>query len=78
MALLNNIRWFLKEQLKFFHFNEGIFIFMLSLALILNTITEMLWFFAISQVLYGLGRGWQRGMQIYYGKHKELVTPIEK
>jgi len=77
-GILANLSWLLKEQLKFFYFNEGVFIFMLSLALILNTLTDMLWVFAISQVLYGLGRSWQRGRQIHLGKHKDLLNPIEK
>ena len=37
---------------------------MLSLALVLNTLTPMLWLFAISQVIHGLMRGWLRGVNM--------------
>ncbi|MEC4727907.1 CDP-alcohol phosphatidyltransferase family protein [Shewanella sp. D64] len=63
-GLMANIRWFLKEQKKIFSFDEGVFIFMLSLALILNMLTPMLWVFALSQVFYGLLRAWQRGVKL--------------
>ena len=69
-----NLRWFLSEQRKIILFNEGVFIFMLSLALVLDALTPMLWVFAISQLFYGLARGWQRGWQI---QHKQVVR-IEK
>ncbi|NOZ65644.1 MAG: CDP-alcohol phosphatidyltransferase family protein [Alphaproteobacteria bacterium] len=62
--LLANLKWFAGEQRKIILFNEGVFIFMLSLALILDQLTPMLWIFAISQIYYGLARGWQRGRQI--------------
>lgn len=61
---LANIKWFVGEQRKIFLFNEGVFIFMLSLALLLDKLTPMLWVFAISQIYYGLVRSWQRGRQI--------------
>ena len=63
-GVLANFRWFTGEQKKFFLFNEGVFIFMLSLALVVDELTPMLWVFAISQLFYGLTRGWQRGFQI--------------
>ena len=63
-GLMANLRWFLKEQKKIFSFDEGVFIFMLSLALILNMLTPMLWIFALSQVFYGLLRAWQRGVNL--------------
>lgn len=63
-GLLANLRWFVFEQRKILLFNEGVFIFMLSLALVLDTLTPMLWVFAMSQLFYGLFRGWQRGVQI--------------
>lgn len=69
-----NLRWFLSEQRKIILFNEGVFIFMLSLALVLDALTPMLWVFAISQLFYGLARGWQCGWQI---QHKQVVS-IEK
>lgn len=59
-----NLKWFVGEQRKIILFNEGVFIFMLSLALILDKLTPMLWIFALSQTFYGLARGWQRGRQI--------------
>lgn len=63
-GLLANLRWFVFEQRKILLFNEGVFIFMLSLALVFDTLTPMLWVFAMSQLFYGLFRGWQRGVQI--------------
>ena len=63
-GVLANLRWFVGEQRKILSFDEGVFIFMLSLALILNELTPMLWVFAISQVFIGLGRVWQRGSQL--------------
>lgn len=68
---IENLRWFLSEQKKFLSFDEGVFIFMLSLSLILNMLTPMLWIFAISQALYGLLRGWQRGRQL---EHNQKVN----
>lgn len=63
-GLSANLKWFIREQRKIILFNEGVFIFMLSLALVLDALTPMLWVFAISQLFYGLARGWQRGAQI--------------
>lgn len=63
-GVLANLRWFVREQRKIISFDEGVFIFMLSLALIINQLTPMLWIFAISQLYYGLARSWQRGRQI--------------
>jgi len=60
-GVVENLRWFLCEQRKIFFFDEGVFIFMLSLALILDKLTPMLWIFAISQLLWGMVRGLQRG-----------------
>lgn len=73
-----NLHWFLGEQRKLFLFNEAVFIFMLSFALITNLIMPMLWLFAISQVYYGITRSWQRGQQILHNQHKELLKPMEK
>jgi len=47
------IRWFAGEQRKFFRFDERVFVFMLSLALIVDQLTPMLWVFATSQVFIG-------------------------
>jgi len=63
-GFLANLRWFLSEQRKIFFFDEGVFIFMLSLSLILNQLTPMLLVFAISQFYYGLMRALQRGYQM--------------
>lgn len=63
-SFLENLKWFIAEQRKILLFDEGVFIFMLSLALVLDMLTEMLWVFAISQLYLGLNRGWQRGVQI--------------
>lgn len=70
-GVLANLRWFISEQRKIILFNEGVFIFMLSLALVLDALTPMLWVFAISQLFYGLARGWQRGLQI---EHNHVVS----
>lgn len=67
-----NLRWFLTEQKKVLAFNEGVFIFMLSLALVLDILTPMLWVFAISQLYYGFYRSWQHGRQIGH-EHKLSV-----
>ena len=64
-SLGNNLAWFLKEQRKLFNFDEGVFIFMLSLALIFPaTLIPMLWVFAVSQLLLGIIRCCQRGQQL--------------
>jgi phosphatidylglycerophosphate synthase len=63
-GLLANMKWFVLEQRKIINFDEGVFIFMLSLALVLNTLTPMLWLFAISQVIHGLKRSWLRGVNM--------------
>jgi len=61
---LENLKWFIAEQRKILLFNEGVFIFMLSIALVLDVLTPMLWVFAISQLYLGLSRSWQGGAQI--------------
>ncbi|MDH5370202.1 MAG: CDP-alcohol phosphatidyltransferase family protein, partial [Gammaproteobacteria bacterium] len=63
-GFLANMKWFVLEQRKIINFDEGVFIFMLSLALVLNTLTPMLWLFAISQVIHGLMRSWMRGVNM--------------
>jgi phosphatidylglycerophosphate synthase len=73
-----NLLWFIGEQRKFFLFNEAVFVFMLSFALILDVILPVLWLFAGSQLYFGLVRSWQRGHQIYTNQHGELVKPLEK
>ena len=73
-SFLENLKWFIAEQRKILLFDEGVFIFMLSLALVLDMLTEMLWVFAISQLYLGLNRGWQRGVQI---KNNQKIS-VEK
>lgn len=73
-----NLSWFLSQQRKFLLFNEAVFVFMLSFALIFDAIMPMLWVFAVSQLYYGSRRSWQRGRQIYLNQHEELLTPMEK
>ena len=58
------LRWFLREQRKIARFDEGVFVFMLALALVLDRLTPMLWIFAASQLYYGLFRTWQQGRNI--------------
>ena len=78
MGLQKNLVWFWREQRKFFLFNEAVFVFMLSVALVFDLLLPMLWLFAASQVYYGLIRSWQRGRQICLGQHAELLKPMEK
>ena len=73
-----NLKWLLSEQKKFVLFNEAVFVFMLSSALVLDAIVPMLWVFAISQIYYGSVRSWQRGRQIFLNQHNELLVPMEK
>ena len=73
-----NIIWFIKEQRKILSFDEGVFIFMLSAALIFNVIVPMLWIFATSQVFYGIYRSLQRGRQIHLNEHPRVLHPTEK
>jgi phosphatidylglycerophosphate synthase len=77
-GVVRNLRWFIGEQRKFFLFNEAVFVFLLSVALVLDVILPVLWLFAISQLYFGLVRSWQRGHQIYTNQHSELIKPIEK
>lgn len=77
-GFMDNFRWFMREQRKFFLFNEAVFVFMISVALLFDQIVPMLWVFAVSQVYYGFVRCWQRGRQIYLGRHQILLKPMEK
>ncbi len=72
------VKWFLKEQRKFFLFNEAVLVFLVSFGLVFNELEMILWIFAISQVFYGIRRSWQRGSQIYHAQHEELLKPLEK
>lgn len=73
-----NLLWLIKEQRKILSFDEGVFIFMLSVALIFNVFVPMLWIFAISQIFYGLYRSCQRGYQIYHNQHPQILTTTDK
>jgi hypothetical protein len=73
-GLRANLLWFLKEQRKILAFDEGVFIFMLSAALIFDQLVPMLWVFAASQVFWGLRKSWLRGQNI--GKNKKI--PLQK
>ena len=66
------IRWFLAEQRKILRFDEGVFIFMLSLALIVDQLTAMLWVFAASQAVIGSWRTWQHGKEIELNQQKRV------
>ena len=68
-GLVPNLRWLIAEQPKVLLFNEGVLIFMLSLALVLDSLTPMLWIFAVSQICFGLGTGWRRGSQVARGEN---------
>ena len=73
-----NLRWFAGEQRKVFSFDEGVFIFMLSVALIFNALTVMLWVFAISQVFYGIARSIQRARKLHLNQSGQILTTTEK
>ena len=73
-GLRANLTWFAREQLKVFQFDEGVFIFMLSAALLFDALEPMLWVFAASQLFWGLFRSLQHGYQI--GENDQL--PIQK
>ncbi|MFT4546715.1 MAG: phosphatidylglycerophosphate synthase [Verrucomicrobiales bacterium] len=73
-----NLRWFAGEQRKLLSFDEGVFIFMLSAALILNSLTPMLWIFAISQGFYGVARSLQRGRLLQRQESRPMLGPTEK
>ena len=63
-GLLSNLRWLFAEQPKVLLFNEGVLVFMLSMALVFDRLAPMLWVFAITQICIGLGSGWRRGAQV--------------
>ncbi len=73
-----NLRWLVSEQRKILQFDEGVFIFMLALALVVNRLTPMLWVFAISQLFYGLWRSAQRGRQLHRGQHPQVLGRSDK
>jgi hypothetical protein len=73
-GLQANLAWFGREQSKVLAFDEGVFIFMLSAALIIDQLTPMLWVFASSQVFWGLYKSWLRGKNI----DENLKVPTQK
>jgi phosphatidylglycerophosphate synthase len=77
-GLVANLRWFMGEQRKVLSFDEGVFIFMLSAALICNQLTPMLWLFACSQIFYGVARSLQRGRQLDRNELGQILTTTEK
>ncbi|MGK0272132.1 MAG: phosphatidylserine synthase [Cocleimonas sp.] len=66
-GLRANLHWFLAQQKKIFNFDEGVFILMLSIALVFDVITPMLWVFAISQLILGLLRALQGAKNLTLG-----------
>lgn len=73
-----NFKWFMGEQRKFFSFDEGVFIFMLTVALIFDIFVPVLWVFAISQIFYGILRSFQRGYQLHKNRLPQILTTTEK
>ncbi len=73
-----NLAWFLREQRKFFLFNEAVFVFLLSAGLVTGHLVPVLWVFASSQVYFAVVRSWQRGRQIYLNQQTALLEPMEK
>jgi len=71
-GFLANLKWFIVEQRKILLFNEGVFIFMLSLSLVLNKLTPMLWVFFVSQLFWGLYRSWEHGRKIDLNQHSTI------
>jgi len=77
-SLRKNLLWFLREQRKFFQFDEGVFVFLISAALLLNELLPLLWILAISQLYYGLMKALQRGLQIQKSKYREMSHHFKK
>jgi len=73
-GLKANALWFIREQPKILGFDEGVFVFMLSAALVLDALTPMLMVFAASQLFYGLFRALQHGGRI----GENTKTPVRK
>ena len=77
-SLRKNLLWFLREQRKFFQFDEGVFVFLISAALLLHELLPLLWILAISQLYYGLMKALQRGLQIQKSKYREMSHHFKK
>jgi phosphatidylglycerophosphate synthase len=73
-GLRANLSWFFREQPKALAADEGVFIFMLSAALVLDQLTPMLWIFAVSQIFWGLYLAVKQGMSITASRQ----LPIQK
>jgi phosphatidylglycerophosphate synthase len=73
-----NLLWLIKEQKKILSFDEWVFIFMLSFALVFNVIEPMLWIFAMSQLFYWLYRAIQRWYQIHTKVHPKVWGVSDK
>jgi hypothetical protein len=63
-GLSANWAWFWRQHRKILAFDEGVFIFMLSAALIFDQLVPMLWIFAASQLFWGTYKSWRRGQNI--------------
>jgi len=77
-SLRKNSLWFLREQRKFFRFEEGVFVFLISAALLLHALLPLLWILAISQLYYGIMKALQRGLQIQKSKYQEMSRHFNK
>ena len=77
-SLRKNSLWFLREQRKFFRFEEGVFVFLISTALLLHALLPLLWILAISQLYYGILKALQRGLQIQKSKYREMSRNFNK
>ena len=77
-SLRKNSLWFLREQRKFFRFEEGVFVFLISAALLLHALLPLLWILAISQLYYGIMKALQRGLQIQKSKYQEMSSHFNK
>jgi phosphatidylglycerophosphate synthase len=73
-----NVKWFMSQQRKFLSFDEGVFVFMLSIALTFNILNPILWIFAGSQIFYGIVRTYQGGLQLQRVHSPQIVTTTEK
>lgn len=71
-GLRANLAWFGREQRKVLAFDEGVFIFMLSAALVFDQLIPMLWAFAASQVFWALRKSWLRGKNIAENRNDPL------
>ena len=66
------VNWLIREQRKIIYFDEGVLIFMLSLALVLDSLIPMLWVFAVSQLCQGLYRALLRGRNIELDRQAQV------